>query len=592
MKADTLRPRELFSKDVRYEIPQFQRPYVWEQETQWGPLWDDVRDTAEEYLENRQAPPHFMGAVVLQQRLTSASEVETRIVVDGQQRLTTLQLLLDAVQEVFEQRGYRLPALRMSRLVANDEVYWGDDHDLVFKVWPTVFDRAAFRHAMKNELPSDEYQSSRIVQAHDFFRDQTGLWLDDVRNEGIEERIAALEQAVAQLLEVVVIDLEPTDDPHIIFETLNARGTPLLQSDLIKNLILYRAGVGIDGDSEEASKLWNFDKDGWWREEIAQGRLRRPRVDVFLNYWMVTRTREDVTADNVFSKFRAYAEEEMNSKPIRELAEDIGAVGAVYRDLEEGRYPEITTFLYRRQVMQVGVLTPVLLWLFSENVPQQQMAKTLRTLESYMVRRMICRITPKDYNRLFVGLLIALEEKGAEYAGDTALEYLANQDAYVRQWPDNQMLEDEFLSAPLYRMLTRGRMRLVLEGIESELRTNWAESFSVPRDLTIEHIMPQNWRPNWPLPGDITDTTRAAGMRDRLVHSIGNLTLVNQRLNSSLSNAPWVDKRDTLERFSTLYLNKILLENVPDVWDEAAIATRARRLCQAAIKVWPHAEGI
>lgn len=594
MKSDILHPRALFSKDVRYEIPQFQRPYVWEQEIQWEPLWDDVRGVAEEYLEKRQAPPHFMGAVVLQQRSTSAAEVETRIVVDGQQRLITLQLLLDAVQEVFEQREYRQPALRMSQLVANNEVYWGDDHDrdLVFKVWPTVFDRAAFRHAMKNELPSDEYQSSLIVQAHEFFKDQVALWLDDVRNETIEDRTAALEQAVAQLLEVVVIDLEPVDDPHIIFETLNARGTPLLQSDLIKNLILHRAGVGVDGDSAEASQLWNFDRDGWWREEIAQGRLRRPRIDVFLNYWMVARTREDVTADNVFSNFRAYAEEETNPKPIRELAEDIGVAGIVYRNLEEERYPEITTFLYRRQVMQVGVLTPVLLWLFSENVPQQQMAKALLTLESYTVRRMICRITPKDYNRLFVGLLVALEAKGAEYAGDTTLEYLANQDAYVRQWPDNQVLENEFLSAPLYRMLTRGRLRLVLEGIEAGLRTNRAESRSVPRNLTIEHIMPQEWRTNWPLPGDITDATKAEGMRDQLVHSIGNLTLVNQRLNSSLSNAPWVDKRNTLERFSTLYLNKILTDNASDAWDEEAIAARARRLCQAAIKVWPHAESI
>ena len=593
MKADILRPRELFSKDVRYEIPQFQRPYVWEQETQWGPLWDDVRDTAEEYLENRQVPPHFMGAVVMQQRLTSASEVETRIVVDGQQRLTTLQLLLDAVQEVFEQRGYRLPALRMSRLVANDEVYWVDDRDLAFKVWPTVFDRAAFRHAMKNELPSDEYQSSLIVQAHDFFKDQVGLWLDDSRSEAVEDRAEALEQAVVQLLEVVVIDLEPADDPHIIFETLNARGTPLLQSDLIKNLILYQAGVGVDGDSEEASQLWNFDMDGWWRQEIAQGRLRRPRVDVFLNYWMVTRTREDVTADNVFSKFRAYAEDETNPKPIGELAEDIRTAGVIYQNLEEGRYPEIATFLYRRQVMQVGVLTPVLLWLFSANAPQQQIRKALRALESYLVRRMICRITPKDYNRLFVGLLNALEGNGAECAGDTTLGYLAGQDAYVRQWPDNQMLENEFLSAPLYRMLTRGRLRLVLEGIEAELRTNWAESQSVPRNLTIEHIMPQNWRPNWPLPGDIADATRAAGTRDRLVHSIGNLTLVNRPLNSGMSNASWGDKKGTLSQFSTLYLNKPFMDNAaPAVWDEAEISTRARRLCQAAIKVWPHADGI
>lgn len=608
MKADTLNLQQLFSKDVRYEIPQFQRPYVWEQEAQWGPLWDDVLDTAEEYLEDQQAPAHFMGAVVLQQRSTTAMEIERRIVVDGQQRLTTLQLLLDAVQEVFGERGYRMPALRMSRLVLNNEVYYAEEPEQKFKVWPTVYDRAAFQHAMQDELPSSDYQTSLIVQAHDFFKDQVRLWLDNPRQVSPDDRVSALEQAVVQLLELVVIDLDPNDAPHVIFETLNARGTPLLQSDLVKNLILYQSGVGVDSDSEEASHLWNFDRDDWWRAEVMQGRLRRPRVDVFLNYWMVTRTRKDVTANNVFSEFRAYAEDETNGKSIRELAEDISAVGTVYRNLEEMRYPEIATFLYRRQIMQVGILTPVLLWLFSANVPRQQITKALRALESYLVRRMICRITPKDYNRLFVGLLVSLEANGAEYAGDTTLEYLANQDAYVRQWPDNQMLESEFLSAPLYRMLTRGRLRIVLEGIEAELRTDWAESQSVPRNLTIEHLMPQGWRQNradWGLPEGTEDPIRAAGNRDRLIHSIGNLTLCTGPLNSSMSNGPWLSKpgesgkikplgkREELDKHSVLFLNKELTSNdAPAVWDEAAIAARARRLCQAAIKVWPHADGI
>ena len=592
MKPEKMCPRELFSKDVRYEIPQFQRPYVWRKKVQWDPLWDDVRNAAEDYLEKGRAPSHFMGAVVLQQRPTSASEIETRIVVDGQQRLTTLQLLLDAVQEVFEQRGERLPALRMSQLVANNQVYWDADHDLAFKVWPTVFDRAAFRHAMKNELPSDEYESSLIVQAHDFFKDKVSQWLDDTRSEPVGERVNALEEAVSLSLELVAINLEPADDTHTIFETLNARGTPLLQSDLVKNLILHRTGTGVSGDSEEAFQLWNFDRDDWWREEIAQGRLRHRRVDVFLNYWMVMRTREEVTAGNVFSKFRAYAEDKTNPKPIGELAEDIRTVGVIYQNLEEGRYPEIATFLYRRQVMQVGVLTPVLLWLFSANVPQQQITKALRALESYLVRRMICRITPKDYNRLFVGLLTALDGNGAERAGDTTLEYLAGQDAYVRQWPDNQMLENEFLSAPIYRMLTRGRLRMVLEGIETELRTNWSESQAVPRNLTIEHVMPRMWQENWQLPENMEDRTGAALKRDSLVHSIGNLTLVTGRLNSSVSNGPWHDKRAVLDKHSVLFLNKDLLHHAPDVWNETVIAARARRLCQAAIKVWPHADGI
>lgn len=587
MNAGTLRPQQLFQKDVRYEIPQFQRPYVWEQETQWEPLWEDVRDAAEDYLDGN-ATPHFMGAVVLQQRFNTTDRIESRIVVDGQQRLTTIQLLLDAVQEALQQRGYTHLARLMSLMVLNNEVYWENNPDLAFKIWPTVFDREAFRHAMNNDLPSSEYEDSRIVQAHDFFKDQVGLWLDDFP-ELSESRANALQHAVSQLLELVVIDLETKDDPHTIFETLNARGTPLLQSDLVKNLVLYKAGIGVDSDSPEASRLWRFD-DNWWRDEIAQGRLRRPRIDVFLNYWMVARRRDEITANSVFSEFRSYTENSF--KPIEEIAEDIGNVGEVYRRLEEGGYAEIATFLYRWRTMQVGVMTPVLLWLFSSHVPEHQIIKGLRALESYLIRRLICRITPKDYNRLFVGLLSDLETEGAERAGDTILGFLARQEAHVRQWPDDQMMEDAFLTAPLYRLLTRGRLRLVLEGIEAELRSSLAETQAVPRNLTIEHVMPQGWRQNWQRPTSYSDLSRAEGMRDRLIHSMGNLTLVTGRLNASLSNYSWAQKMQRFQTFSTLYLNKDLLENAHDVWDEAAIAARALRLCQAAIKVWPHADGI
>ena len=242
--------------------------------------------------------------------------------------------------------------------------------------------------------------------------------------------------------------------------------------------------------------------------------------------------------------------------------------------------------------MQVGVLTPVLLWMFSSDVPRPQIARGLRALESYLVRRMVCRMTAKDYNQVFIGLLEQLEQRGVESAGDAVVDYLAAQDAYAREWPDDRSFEEHFVSAPLYRLLTRGRLRLVLEAIERELRTDKAESSSVQPDLTMEHVMPQQWRENWPLPNDVSDKTEAGLKRDSIIHSLGNLTLVNQRLNSSLSNAPWNEKRCTLNDHSVLFLNKALLTGAPTVWDEEAIAARADGLYRTAIKVWPHADGI
>ena len=361
MEVNVLTMEKLFGKPIRYQIPTFQRPYVWSKEDQWEPLWDDVQNTAEDYLENgnhttdssrrvpiSQARAHFLGAVVVQQQLFMTGEIETRLVIDGQQRLTTSQLLLDAVQEVLEQRDYNRIARRLSLLVLNNEAYI-DNEDDAFKVWPTLNDRDAFRHAMHNGLPSDEYEESLIVQAHEFFKQQIEHWLDE-RPEENEARADALEKAVVHLLELVVIDLRVEDEPHIIFETLNARGTPLLQSDLIKNMVLYEAGKAdmIEG-SQDAMEFWAF-TDEWWRTEIGRGRIREPRIDVFLNYWLTMRTREEVRPDRTSAEFRTYSEGAKDH--IREVAEDIRRVGETYRDLEQGNKVGFEGFLYRRDVMQ------------------------------------------------------------------------------------------------------------------------------------------------------------------------------------------------------------------------------------------------
>ena len=599
MHVNILNLQKLFAQPVRYEIPRFQRSYVWNQDDQWEPLWEDVRNTAERCLEHRASGvtmktplAHFLGAVVLQQQPNVAGTLETRLVVDGQQRLTTLQLLLDAVQEVFKDDGIDDAATRLELLVLNPEAFRDRNPDRAFKVWPTVADEEAFRHAMDNERSSETHRESRIVRAHEFFKDQTAQWLGGQLEER-EARAEALEDAVKNLLELVVIDLEQSDDPHVIFETLNARGTPLLQSDLIKNMVLHEAvQAGITSDSEDADGLWSFQGD-WWRQNIQQGRLVRPRIDVFLNYWMIMRTLDEVAANSVFSVFRRYFGDK--KLPIEDIATDIGSVGESYRALEEASDSCMETFLYRWRVMQAGALTPVLLWLLSSEVPQQQMQKSLRALESHQVRRMVCRMTTRGYNRLFISLVGRLEDVGAEYAGDAIVEYLRDQESDVGLWPSDQDLVEAFKELTLYRLLTRGRLRMVLEGVEEELRTDKAEDRIAPRNLTIEHIMPRQWRQHWAPPfagDDVEERRRAAEKRDRLIHSIGNLTLVNNRLNPALSNAPWEEKRETLNEHFTLFLNKDLLAEAPDVWDEVAIEERAKRLCHAATRVWPHADDI
>jgi len=590
-------PQRLFTQPVQYKVPEFQRRYVWNQDRQWEPLWNDVENLAELIIENdRTVAPHFMGAVVLQHVQFPTGTIEQRIVVDGQQRLITLQLLIDAIQKVLFVRGYLDPARRLSALVENREEFRDDDATNAFKVWPTAVDREAFRHAINTDLPGDEYTASRIVQAHDYFKGQVEQWLDKAGNEdreGARRAAAALENVVRAKLELVVIDLGASDDPHVIFQTLNARGTPLLQSDMVKNKILYDAKIERREEdshqSPEERQLWPF-ADDWWAKEVGRGLQRRPRIDVFLNHWLTLRNRSETKPYDEFRVFEKYvAVRTGGEETVFGIANDIGDLGGIYREVEELRRPCINSFLERRNVMNVGVVTPLLLWLLSSDLPPATLANCLRAIESFLVRRVVCGYSARGYGALFVGLIARLDKSPVETADRISVSYLAEQTAQAGRWPDDKELRVSFANAPLYQWLTRGRLRMVLTGIEEHLHTPRAESRSVPKDLQIEHIMPQAWHQNWVLPDGAGEDE--AEKRDRMVHTIGNLTLVNERLNPSLSNAAWNSKREALAEHSVLFMNKRLVNDGPEIWDEQAIERRATWLHQRAIEIWPHTNG-
>ncbi|MCY4428840.1 MAG: DUF262 domain-containing protein [Rhodospirillales bacterium] len=595
MRANPQHPQRLFGHPVHYEIPAFQRRYVWKQEEQWEPLWDDIEELARSIKDEESTEFHFMGAVVLKKTDFATATIERRTVVDGQQRLTTLQLLMNAIQEVLEDREHSTPSRRLSRLVVNEEEYRAGNPDHAFKVWPTTVDRDAYRHAMSNESTTTGYAGARIVQAHEYFKAQAEQWLDQfAQGSGERERAAdALEEAVSRRLEIVVIDLGESDDPHVIFETLNARGTPLLQSDMVKNKLLHEAEIVSEDDGEttdEEQEIWPFGQEEWWAVEVGRGLQRRPRVDVYLNHWLTLRNREEMKPYDEFRAFDRYADNRKAAgETIGDIARDLSDVGMIFRDVEDIRIPEIGKFLERRKVMNVGVVTPLLLWLLDADLPLTRLASCLTALESFLVRRVICGYSARSYGDLFVGLIRKLSESGTTDADQVVVSYLGGQTAQGGLWPDDKEMRRRLVTAPLYWHLTRGRLRMVLEAIEGALRTNKAETGEVPGDLQIEHIMPQTWHPHWPLPDKLVGDPEAIGTRDRLVHTIGNLTLVNGRLNPALSNAPWDKKRKTLADHSVLFLNKRLVNKGPDVWDEAAIEERAEWLHKRVVKVWPHA---
>ena len=587
METNILTPKALFQKDIKYTVPAFQRRYVWTHEEQWEPLWEDVCNTAEDYLEQldkadgegvvaeKNTPNHFLGAVVVQQVSTATKDVERRKIIDGQQRVTTLQLLLDAVQYVCKERNIKGVTPRLLKLVTNDEDLV-ENKDDILKLLPTISDRDAFKHAMDDGLPTEDYENSLIVQAHEYFQLQTRQWLGSDADV-IQARAEALETAVTGKLQMVVIDLEPRDDPHVIFETLNARGTPLLESDLIKNYVTSKARL-TDEDS-----FWGDLDDDWWRKNLRQGRLYRPRIDALLDYWLEMRTSDEVPASRVFNVFRDIASEQKIEDVMSEVKTDLSN----YRRFEEGpRKPVEDVFHYRTSVMQMGAFTPVLLTVLSK--PEKARFGALQALESFLVRRMVCRDTTRGYNRLTLDLVRELSKCEPEDADKAVVQFLSGQKADSMRWPTDKDVEHALTTLPLYRLLTRGRLRLVLEGIEEKyLKSSHAEQTQVPKNLTIEHILPQTWQTHWPLP-DNSNEHEAHQNRNQLLHTIGNLTLVTGQLNSVASNAPWEDKCKTLEKHSILRLNHYLLAEYGNVaWDEQTIQARSKKMATLVAAVWP-----
>jgi Protein of unknown function (DUF1524) len=335
---------------------------------------------------------------------------------------------------------------------------------------------------------------------------------------------------------------------------------------------------------------WKPFEEKWWRTEVQQGRIIRPRLDVFLNYWLIMRTADEVPSTDVFPHFKRYVE--ADGRTVQDVAADLRSVGATYKGLDDfDPFTTQGTFLYRWRTIEAGVTTPLLLWLFSQSMDELEPARLnrcLSALESFLIRRMLCRMTTKNYNEIFLEALARLEAADRLVADDVFVEYLAEQTADARIWPDDHAFESALLDMPLYRLLTRGRLRIVLEALEDQARSPLSEEGHVPRaKLTIEHVLPQKWQEHWPLPAG-TDDLEAVMFRERTLHSLGNVTLVNGRLNPALSNGPWKTKRELLSEHTVLHLNKDLLNGYADrEWDETTIRERGKTLAERAKLVWP-----
>lgn len=588
VEARPLSVREIFGYDERLVVPIFQRRYVWSEDRNWAPLWQDLMSLVDRYIDDDNISSHFLGAVVLDHLRTPTGSLPARQVIDGQQRLTTLQILLAAVRDSYRAAG--LPARYVNTLhkltINQDEM--SEDPRTLYKVWPTLADRGVFSSII--DIASDDAAEtvlasadmSPIINAYRYFYTQVTTWLTGFADA--EEQTATAEALVRILqskLEIVVIDLGPNDNAQVIFESLNDRGTPLLPSDLIKNLIFQMSEeLGLDSEALY-EKYWRQLEAPRWQREITIGRTKRSALDLFFTHFLTMRLQHEVLSPVLFTEFRSYLVGTGPEK-LEETMREIDRYAAIYDRIAGcvGESDHETRFLERLAAMDSSTVTPLILYLFGVHDVTTR-APALDAIESWFVRRMLCRLTAKNYNRFLLGMLAKLT--ASTDPGQTITDLMLGQDAVTSFWPTDDDIRGICLTQPLYQQLTQKRLRIVLEGCDSQSENGYGEVMRISGPLPIEHLMPQKWETHWPILTDSAESRAAeTARRERLVHTIGNLALITTKLNSKLSNSSWPTKRAEILSHSALALNRSLSTE----WGPDEILARSSQLADAICREW------
>lgn len=623
---------DLFERQRRYVVPLFQRAYVWNEEEQWQPLWQDIADRATAVLSSREGGSrarvgnHFLGAVVFNQIKVYGRQVDTVEVIDGQQRLTTLQLLLAAFRDAIATTDEKRLQEDLDRLTENGGVR--EEELERFKVWPTNADRRDFEAAMSARSPDmleERYPlrrrkyarkpdpRPRLIEAYLYFGQSIRTYCWDRLGDdetGVdwtfhEDRAYALFEALRRHIQLVVIELEEDDDPQVIFETLNARGVPLLPSDLIRNFVFLRATQQGHNADDLYMRLWHdYDErpaeEGaggearFWKQTERQGRLKRTRLDLFVFHYLQYQTGQELGIGHLYQAFRTWWESEVDrdvESGLEELRRHSDAFGELFVPAGDSRRDVFAT---RLRAIDTSTVYPALLMLLvggQGKLVEADLDGIVTDLESFLVRRMVCALSTKNYNRFFFGLLKRMRAEPV-INRDLVQSYLLAGTGTATEWPSDEAFLTSWLRQPSYQNLKAAKCSMVLEAIDRQMQSHLQEPVTIAGRLTVEHVMPQSWETAWEappaLPVDDPQAENAEERRNRMLHTFGNLTLLTQALNSTVSNGPYEAKRVAIAQQSALRLNAYLQDR--PTWAEAEIEERGRTLFEVAKRIWPRPE--
>lgn len=554
MKANEANLLEFMRKAPQFVIPIFQRPYSWEKrecEQLWGDL---LRAGGDE-----QIPTHFMGSVVyIEETLNQVTRQSPLLVIDGQQRLTTVTLLLEALARAIGDQepapGFSAKKLR-SYYLSNPL----EDGDNAYKLLLSQSDRDTLLGLVAPDNAPPPEPSERIMANFDYFGDKLASCGDE------------LPLLCAGLAKLVVVDVSlkrGEDNPQLIFESMNSTGRELSQADLIRNFVLMGLGT------ERQRKVY----EGLWRPmELAFGQEAYGKYfDSFMRHYLTLKTGEIPNVREVYEAFKRFRDSE-REKEIEEILVDIGRHASNYcrMALRGEPDPELKSAFVDLGELKVDVAYPFLLALYDDYgrglLPREDFLAVIRLIESYVFRRSVCAIPTNSLNKTFATAARALRKD--DYL--TGVEAHFQQLTSYKRFPSDSEFLGELQQRDLYNLRSRSYW---LRRLENEGRKE-----PVPvGEYTIEHIMPQN--PELSTDWQASLGADWKGIQEARLHTLGNLTLTGY--NSEYSDKPFKDKRDMEGGFrqSPLRLNQGLGDL--EEWNEAEIAARSARLAERAREVW------
>ena len=549
--------RFLNGADKKFVIPVYQRPYSWKI-ANCDLL---IKDLLEVYRQGYQS--HFFGSIVyVENDLGGCNEY---IIIDGQQRITTISLLLLAIRN-FVNKNHLEIGINTDKITTQylTDEYANDTKKLKLKL--VQGDDDAYDRLIENGQP---IANNNVTVNYNYFYDKLKTLTND--------EIKGLYDAIMKLM-IVNISLNPSygDDPQLIFESLNSTGLDLEEADKIRNYVLMKM------PAQQQERIYR----NYW-EKLEQ-KVSKEDINKFIRHYLAVKTRDLANESKLYFVFKNYREHSTSS--IEDILSDMLVYADFYNTIKSAKVTDSSYFgnIARINKLEVNTVTPLLFDLFYAKsmgqLSESEMASAINVIESYIARRIVCGLQTNVLNKLFVytGAEIQkyMEQNGATYID--ALKYAILSKTGKSRFPNDHDFVEKFATFELYNIKPSARKYFFerLENYNSRERVAVEDQID-SGELTIEHIMPQTLTDEWKTAlGDKWEL-----IYTKYIDTVGNLTLT--AYNSDYSNLTFQKKKNLQDKgflHSKLSLNAYVKSC--ESWGEEQIIKRANLLSEVATQIW------